>query len=749
MSLHNFNPNNKSWRMYVNTLSSISGDNLTIKPDERRNLLLEVSGNNNIFIKKGDTSYNLTNLITGTASSIISGSDASFSNIDVSRNLNPLTDNSGSLGSLLKRWANAYIRDISATNMSISGNINISGNVFNVRQIIPNDISNSLGTSLNTWQRAFIRDLSNITKINGTNWPPITTPGPTGAQGPIGAQGTTGVQGTRGTQGTTGPAGTSGGSGPAPAGPTGSLGPTGALITTTSQRIYQNINSNTNWNAVNGYYGLAQQTYPALNPSSSGVKAVRDWTLRSSAGETFYGICWSPRLSLFVATNFASVSSRVSINGITWTPVTLPTSASQVCWSEQLNSFIAAGASIMRSIDGTTWATVSATASCRTVCWSPELILFVVVTNGSSNNVITSINGTSWSPMSVVASQWSCICWSPNIGLFVAVSASNGHVMTSSNGSVWNVITVTYTGQWATVCWSSQLGLFVALSNDGKGMTSTNGTIWAIFDVPSNLHTICWSPQLRLFVAGSTNKVMYSINGTNWTEITLNTGNQPMLGACWSPELGIFVLAGWGGRIYTSSLKGRPPTSYNVFDSSFNSIDESGNWTFLNLNAITLKSNGTTVNSDNRIKHNEINITNGLDIIDQLCPKFYQKTQVMLDASYNGDLSGYIWNYEAGLIAQELLQISDISYVVSGGDYYEEKYNLITQTNDMSYNTNETSFYEVSNNLIPRPYNVNYNSVFIYGIAAIKELHAKVKSQESTILDEQLNSLVSRLEALE
>jgi len=77
----NLNTPNKQWLMYLNTLSSISGDDLTIKPDTRRNLLLEVSGNNNIFIKKGDTSYNLTNLIRD---------DASFSNVDVSRNLNPL-----------------------------------------------------------------------------------------------------------------------------------------------------------------------------------------------------------------------------------------------------------------------------------------------------------------------------------------------------------------------------------------------------------------------------------------------------------------------------------------------------------------------------------------------------------------------------------------------------------------------------------------------------------------------------------
>ena len=178
----------------------------------------------------------------------------------------------------------------------------------------------------------------------------------------------------------------------------------------------------------------------------------------------------------------------------------------------------------------------------------------------------------------------------------------------------------------------------------------------------------------------------------------------------------------------TSSLKGRPPTSYNVFDSTFNSIDEAGAWTFSNLNSITLRANGSTVTSDDRLKHNEIDISNGLTIIDQLNPKFYQKTQTLLDQHYNGDLSGYIWNYEAGLIAQELLQISDLSFVVGGGDYYDAHYNLQQ-----------------------KPYNVNYNSVFTYGLAAIKELHQKVKTQRLTIIDEEssINNLMSRIEALE
>jgi hypothetical protein len=153
--------------------------------------------------------------------------------------------------------------------------------------------------------------------------------------------------------------------------------------------------------------------------------------------------------------------------------------------------------------------------------------------------------------------------------------------------------------------------------------------------------------------------------------------------------------------------------------------------------------------SDDRLKHNEVVIENGLDVIDKLVPVFYQKTDIMLDADYNGDLSGYNWTYEAGLIAQELLQVSDLSFVVGGGDYYD-----------------------LSNNLIPEKYYVNYNSVFTYGLTAIKELHAKVKTLESTILSLQtslleqqsiilslqtslleqqsiINSLMTRIEALE
>ena len=39
-----------------------------------------------------------------------------------------------------------------------------------------------------------------------------------------------------------------------------------------------------------------------------------------------------------------------------------------------------------------------------------------------------------------------------------------------------------------------------------------------------------------------------------------------------------FCFIFWSNRVITSSLDGRPPTSYNVFDSTFNNIDSNGNW---------------------------------------------------------------------------------------------------------------------------------------------------------------------------
>ena len=103
----------------------------------------------------------------------------------------------------------------------------------------------------------------------------------------------------------------------------------------------------------------------------------------------------------------------------------------------------------------------------------------------------------------------------------------------------------------------------------------------------------------------------------------------------------------------------------------------------LEVNGNIYTTSGTITGSDDRLKHNEKSITNALDIIDKLEPKQYIKTTEMYDASHDFELDasgnpldasgnalekGKDYRIENGFIAQDLLKIPELSFVVSGGD---------------------------------------------------------------------------------
>lgn len=124
--------------------------------------------------------------------------------------------------------------------------------------------------------------------------------------------------------------------------------------------------------------------------------------------------------------------------------------------------------------------------------------------------------------------------------------------------------------------------------------------------------------------------------------------------------------------------------------------------------------------SDDRVKHNEENINNGLSIIRQLLPQKYQKTEKLYDEDYNGEIYDK-WQWEVGLIAQDILKISDLSHCVSGGDKTDE-----------------------SGNVLQIAYTLKYNDIFVYNLAATQELDTIVQSQQNTI--NELNNKVQNLE---
>jgi cytoskeletal protein CcmA (bactofilin family) len=122
----------------------------------------------------------------------------------------------------------------------------------------------------------------------------------------------------------------------------------------------------------------------------------------------------------------------------------------------------------------------------------------------------------------------------------------------------------------------------------------------------------------------------------------------------------------------------------------------------LNIKGMGYTAYGQITSSDDRLKHNEELIANALTTIRQLNPQIYQKTSTFKDPHYRGTLNDpYI--IEAGLIAQEVEKIDELKFSVISG--------------------NEQS-----------PYSLNYNNIFVYGLAALKELDTQVQ-----IINENLN----------
>lgn len=191
----------------------------------------------------------------------------------------------------------------------------------------------------------------------------------------------------------------------------------------------------------------------------------------------------------------------------------------------------------------------------------------------------------------------------------------------------------------------------------------------------------------------------YSISGQLIGQMNLFNGNQygfaQQITSGTQPELkwrsGQYPLAGAGGGSLRAMLKSSNGEFWAYYLKTF---------------------------SDDRLKHNEVNIK-GLETIRQLNPQKYIKTLEpirdvsgnILEDYVNQDISGV---EEAGFIAQELLN-TDISYCVS-------------QMTGEEFN----------------PYSVDYNSIFTYAIQAIKELDVKMNNLEA-----ENSLLLSRVAELE
>lgn len=126
-------------------------------------------------------------------------------------------------------------------------------------------------------------------------------------------------------------------------------------------------------------------------------------------------------------------------------------------------------------------------------------------------------------------------------GSLLVCGSQNG-VYTSSDA-----INYTYTalanGQRDAILYSPSLNLFVSSGNT-RIHTSTNGITWALRYTGATYAFGDWSPTLSLFVlggsntAGTTNRIITSPDGINWTP---RTSQDQRISPKWIPSLGAFL----------------------------------------------------------------------------------------------------------------------------------------------------------------------------------------------------------------
>ena len=448
--------------------------------------------------------------------------------------------------------------------------------------------------------------------------------GPEGEQGPQGPRGS--LQGPTGITGATGTTGRQGAQGP--------QGGTGVFDG--SQRVYQLLDgSDCDCSSccypLDGYYALDNQSYPSLSYATA-LKATSVWNPRSIARKAdFRSVCWSPELRIFCAigttqgaTNPA-ILAAISPDGINWIPTltanpgdTLFKLFTFVIWAPCIKALGGSGlfvatavvsggqlGAIITSPDGINWTQRLDNISCSTIAWSPKLQLFIVATN-INGIYLTSTDGITWSQtvFPYFFTTLGNFIWIPELEKFVNWNNA-GISFISTDGFNWsfNPILIPTPNNFTGLCWSPQLGVICSITGTSGGISaiylSRDGINLTRYTSPLGLNfngagaPPCWSPELGIFCAvgfnTSSTQIAISRDGINWflrTTPTSPNNALEMRQPAWSPELGIFCVVGrptgssGDNNIFTSTLAGRPPTSFNFFDSSFNNIDSSGNWTF-------------------------------------------------------------------------------------------------------------------------------------------------------------------------
>jgi hypothetical protein len=310
------------------------------------------------------------------------------------------------------------------------------------------------------------------------------------------------------------------------------------------------------------------------------------------------------------------------------------------------------------------------------------------------------------------------------------VLSSDGTRLTAIETNTGDLYVYTYTTDWNLLT-SFDVNTTLSIRGDNAnydtitGISST-GTRILIGDHRYNVDGMSYPGAAMVVDIGGT--LSYEVvNQTMYNSVRIGLEDRYQLDWCSLDVSGNIYTT---GNLYVDeadiSLNGNLYTSGNV---SIGATDSLGYSLYVAGNSYTT---GSATSSDDRLKHNEINIENALETIRKLQPKHYYKTTEMYDENhhFSFDTSGNMVDIcgnilpvppeEDGFIAQEVNDIPELRFLVSQG----------TETT---------------------PYALNYNSMFTRSVKALQELDVELQAEKikTALLESRLSDILTRLDNLE
>jgi hypothetical protein len=300
------------------------------------------------------------------------------------------------------------------------------------------------------------------------------------------------------------------------------------------------LNNNLSWpNLIAGPSG----TLAALGgPTASYAFSTNNgqaWS-RATANTNFTGynlLTYSSSLGMYLAIQGSGNGFMTSVNLSSWTPGTLPTSATatwcNVSWTGTEFVLLPGDTSglILRSADGSHWTawslpTLGDPVGCSALSAARRVFLFG--STSPSQSLVTSDDNVTMKLRTLpINSNWIDVDCNDNVLVAITNSSSNYVALSSDNGNTWvfQPMASPTSGQlavqpWKAIAWHSGVELFVVVS----GATTTayavskDGVTWSSQTLPAaaNAWVDCLANGTAVAIVGN-NWGLISYDGVNWT----------------------------------------------------------------------------------------------------------------------------------------------------------------------------------------------------------------------------------------